>query len=908
MNPSSRFLAMASLATLLVPLGAQVAPQTQAVESGGDEEAITLSTFEVRSERDYGYRKTNAVTATRIGAEIKQIPLNISVISAELVSDQSWDNVNDIFAYTSGVRAQYSVPVGVAVGTSRAGTYVRGFEATVSYQDGMRRNAGFFLDGIDRVEVVKGPVGLYFGRTEPAGIINYISKRPLFTNRTEIKGVVGSDSYYKGMLDHQNVFANNKLATRLVLSKRDSDSWQESTTWDEEYGQLGLAWRPTGNLQLLLQAEHYDVYKTGGRVNTVVANLDYVEARRNGTLPLLANGLVPDQLQWRQSEFARTGRDPRQYNGAYFPRGFAFNKNGPGSFDDIQREGFSSDLQWGITDDTNLRFVYGYNKTEQLWYWPIVQDMQFNPGPLVALVSGGNPNAVDVLDYGVFVSPGFNRTASSAPGKGGAINTSHNFQADLTHDFELLGGKHSVILSAEWLGDEFDGLGIPTDPDAFIRSGGLPGGVQGFGNDPVSAESNQILMAFRQRMVDAGLIAPTSPIPTPFLGTLLLDTSGPTVAFPDTSEWFRAPTREGTTGNDSIEFSYAASYRGRFFDERLTLFGGVRRTNYRAINTAYQNGGDVRQGNWSEFSANTPTYGALFNVTPDIVAYVSASETFLPTARQLNEVVTNQTTGETRGGNVLNAPEGKGMEIGLKTSLWGDKLGGTISLFQIERSGLVIQDATLINELQNFNQAEVDAGRPPQWFRPNGSPVLPNNNPQIFVNAGLDRVEGLEAEFVYTPSRQFQVIFSASHFFTREHVVKNPTAVNIARGGTFAGANGLNDGRDAYPDTLPQAPEWKFAGWGKYTFTEGRLAGFDFGAGFEYTSKDLIGLEGSNYDTVYADAWVRFDAAIGYERPLRDGRLRAQLNVRNVTDEEILTGSFGLNPLREIRFTLGYTF
>lgn len=898
------------------PLVGQVAPPAPAVAATGAASAsagaatgqtIQLDAFEVSSNRDYGYRKTNAVTATRIGAEIKNIPLNISVISSELVEDQSWDNVNDIFAYSSGVHAQYSVPVGVAVGTSRAGTYVRGFEATVSYQDGMRRSAGFFLDGIDRVEVVKGPVGLYFGRTEPSGIINYISKRPLFTDRTEVKAIVGDDAYYKGIFDHQGVFADT-VAYRAVVSKRDSDSWQESTTWDEEYLQLGVSWRPTSTLQLSLQGEYYDVYKTGGRVVTTVANLDYVAARRAGTLPVNAAGVAQNQLEWRRAEFARTGIDPRQYNGAYFPRGFAFNKNGPGSFDDIERTGFTADIQWAPTEAINTRLVYGYNKTEQVWFWPIVQDLQVNPGPLVALASGGDPNSLTVLDYGVFVSPGFNRTALNAPGKGGAINESHNIQADVTYDFSAFTGNHTIVLSGEWLGDTAGNIGNPTNPDAFIRSGGIPGGVRGLGDDPVSAESNQILMAYRQQLVDRGLIGANAPIPVGGLGTLLLDISRPNVAFPDTSAWFGPRTREGATGNDSIEFSYAASYRGRYFDDRLTIFGGARRTQYRAVNTAFNNGSNARVGDWSEFAATTPTYGALFNITPDIVAYISTSRTFLPTTRQLNEVVTNRITGETVGGNVLDSPEGEGTEIGLKTTLWDDKLSGTVSLFRIERSGLVIQNATLTADLQSFNEGEMTAGRPAQWFRENGSPVLPSNNPQIFVNAGLDRVEGLEAEFVYTPARNFQLIFSATHFFTRAHVVKDPTAVNVARGGTFTGANGFNDGRDAYPDTLPQAPEWKFASWGKYTFTRGALAGFDVGAGFEYKSEDLIGLENANYDTVVADAWVRFDAAIGYERPWGEGRVRAQLNVRNITNEEIVTGSFGLNPLREIRFTLGYAF
>ncbi len=68
------------------PLVGQAAPAPAPAATG---ETIQLDAFQVSSERDFGCRKTNAVTATRIGAEIKNIPLNISVISSELAAWQA---------------------------------------------------------------------------------------------------------------------------------------------------------------------------------------------------------------------------------------------------------------------------------------------------------------------------------------------------------------------------------------------------------------------------------------------------------------------------------------------------------------------------------------------------------------------------------------------------------------------------------------------------------------------------------------------------------------------------------------------------------------------------------------------------------------------------------------------------
>jgi outer membrane receptor protein involved in Fe transport len=50
-----------------------------------DPDTLVLSPFTVRSDKDYGYLKTNSATATRIGTEIQKVPLNISVISEDFI-------------------------------------------------------------------------------------------------------------------------------------------------------------------------------------------------------------------------------------------------------------------------------------------------------------------------------------------------------------------------------------------------------------------------------------------------------------------------------------------------------------------------------------------------------------------------------------------------------------------------------------------------------------------------------------------------------------------------------------------------------------------------------------------------------------------------------------------------------
>ena len=68
---------------------------------GTDEGVQVLSPFQVKDDKDYGYLKTNAATATKIGMEIQKVPLNISVVSREFLDDTNARSITDLFRYSS---------------------------------------------------------------------------------------------------------------------------------------------------------------------------------------------------------------------------------------------------------------------------------------------------------------------------------------------------------------------------------------------------------------------------------------------------------------------------------------------------------------------------------------------------------------------------------------------------------------------------------------------------------------------------------------------------------------------------------------------------------------------------------------------------------------------------------------
>lgn len=193
-----------------------------------DEGVTVLSPYKVNEDKDYGYLKTNAVTATRIGMEIQKVPLFVSVMSSEFLQDASINSLNDIFRYSASAYGDNAFrmarPANSA--TPQGGMTMRGFPMNTFLQDGVFRYTSYNLDNTERVEIVKGPAAVFFGQGYPGGVINYITKKPVFGNiPTTITLTGGSDHKHKVVFDH-NAYFSKKAAMRIVGSWENSGGTQ----------------------------------------------------------------------------------------------------------------------------------------------------------------------------------------------------------------------------------------------------------------------------------------------------------------------------------------------------------------------------------------------------------------------------------------------------------------------------------------------------------------------------------------------------------------------------------------------------------------------------------------------------------------------------------------------------------
>ena len=130
---------------------------------------------------------------------------------------------------------------------------IRGFSGDINLPSGFLVNGfnagrGFGgprdLVGIESVEVLKGPRSALFGRGEPGGTINLITKRPQFEKGGYIRGVIGSWDQYRLEGDVQTTLGStDNVGLRIVGFYEDAESFRKtveterlgfypSVTWD----------------------------------------------------------------------------------------------------------------------------------------------------------------------------------------------------------------------------------------------------------------------------------------------------------------------------------------------------------------------------------------------------------------------------------------------------------------------------------------------------------------------------------------------------------------------------------------------------------------------------------------------------------------------------------------------------
>jgi iron complex outermembrane receptor protein len=116
------------------------------------------------------------------------------------------------------------------------------------------------LSGIESIDVLKGPRAALFGRGEPGGTVNLVTKRPTFKTAGEFRVSAGSFETYRADADWTTPLSD-AIAVRLVGFAEDAGSFRD-TVATRKYGMSpSLAWRisPQSRLVYELELSHQEI-------------------------------------------------------------------------------------------------------------------------------------------------------------------------------------------------------------------------------------------------------------------------------------------------------------------------------------------------------------------------------------------------------------------------------------------------------------------------------------------------------------------------------------------------------------------------------------------------------------------------------------------------------------------------
>ena len=226
-----------------------------------------LPTIKVVGKKRYQYKADdpynpnyvipNATAGTKTDTPVMETPLNIQVISKQVLKDQQVITLDQALQNVSGVTMlahnnnfgiNYLTPV------------LRGFASQTFFRDGFRLQSGSAsrqFANVESIEVLKGPAAILYGQVEPGGMINVVTKKPQATPFHSLTQQFGSYDMYRTTLDTTGPVGNHPdLLYRLNASYQNSNSFRDFVYTDDMFIAPSLTWIVSPKTKIGLQLEY----------------------------------------------------------------------------------------------------------------------------------------------------------------------------------------------------------------------------------------------------------------------------------------------------------------------------------------------------------------------------------------------------------------------------------------------------------------------------------------------------------------------------------------------------------------------------------------------------------------------------------------------------------------------------
>ena len=213
------------------------------------------------------------VTAQKRAENVQDVPLAITAVRGESLAAMNITQPQQLSLIDPSVRFKQSLS------SSASGLTIRGV-GTSSFSAGIEQSISTVVDGVvladpaslatladvERVEILRGPQGMLFGKNASAGLIHFITNRPKLNENSGQLHLQYGERGEQILQTIGNVALGDTLALRLVATHNERDGLIRNVAKDNVFTDpqnvstltLKLLWRPSDDLTVYFSADRTD--------------------------------------------------------------------------------------------------------------------------------------------------------------------------------------------------------------------------------------------------------------------------------------------------------------------------------------------------------------------------------------------------------------------------------------------------------------------------------------------------------------------------------------------------------------------------------------------------------------------------------------------------------------------------
>ena len=236
----------------------------QAAETPKKEETITVTAAPAPQESAWGPAATiaakHSATATKTDTPIEKTPQSVSVVTRAEMDTRQPSSVKEALAYTPGAAVSTR-----GSSTSYDFVIIRGFytpgPTPNNYLDGIKLQGDYYSAAVvdpymlERVEMMRGPTSVLYGKSNPGGLISMVSKSPTSEPLKEIQFKMGTDNLFQTGFDFSDSLDDDGIYSYRLTGLARSNDQQQDFSKQKRYAIAPVfSWKPDDKTNLTLRA------------------------------------------------------------------------------------------------------------------------------------------------------------------------------------------------------------------------------------------------------------------------------------------------------------------------------------------------------------------------------------------------------------------------------------------------------------------------------------------------------------------------------------------------------------------------------------------------------------------------------------------------------------------------------